>query len=79
MIYAAIRIEQNMSEGIPVFDGTNVPVHLLFEYFENGKNMQQFLSEHPTVTTKMVLDVLHMAKLAMTTERILQENFQGEI
>lgn len=65
-------------EGVPVFNGTNVPVHSLFEYFEEGKNISQFLSDHPTVTTQMVTDVINMAKLAMTTERILQENFEGE-
>jgi uncharacterized protein (DUF433 family) len=78
MVYAAIKIEQKTLEGVPVFNGTAVPVHVLFEYIESGKNMQQFLSDHPTVTTKMAVDVIHMAKLAMTTERILQENFQGE-
>jgi uncharacterized protein (DUF433 family) len=78
MVYAAILIEQKTMNGVPVFNGTSVPVHVLFEYVEKGKNMQQFLSDHPTVTTKMAVDVLHMAKLAMTTERILQENFQGE-
>ena len=78
MVYNAIRIDQKTMSGIPVFNGTNVPVHALFEYFEGGKHIQQFLNDHPTVTTQMATDVINMAKLAMTTERILQENFQGE-
>jgi uncharacterized protein (DUF433 family) len=75
MIYGAITIEQKTMDGIPVIRETNVPVHILFEYLEEGKTLERFLEDHPDVSKTNAQEVLQMAKYIVTTERILQENF----
>jgi uncharacterized protein (DUF433 family) len=75
MIYGAITIEQKTMDGIPVIRETHVPVHVLFEYLEEGKPLERFLEDHPDVSKTNAQEVLQMAKYIVTTERILQENF----
>jgi uncharacterized protein (DUF433 family) len=75
MIYGAITIEQKTMDGVPVIRESNVPVHTLFEYLEDGKTLEQFLKNYPDVRKSNALEVLQMAKYILTTERILQENF----
>jgi uncharacterized protein (DUF433 family) len=75
MIYGAITIEQKTMDGIPVIRETNVPVHVLFEYLEEGKTLERFLEDYPDVNKTNAQEILQMAKYILTTERILQENF----
>ena len=57
------------------FQGTDVPVKAFFEYLEDEKSMAKFLNDYPAVNKKDALEVLQMAKLALSNERILKENF----
>jgi uncharacterized protein (DUF433 family) len=77
MNYGAIRIDQDLMHGKPVFQGTNIPVQTLFEYFEDGKSLERFLADYPAVNMKDAVEVIQMAKRAITTERILKENFNA--
>jgi uncharacterized protein (DUF433 family) len=52
-----------------------VPVKAFFEYLEDEKSMAKFLNDYPAVNKKDALEVLQMAKLALSNERILKENF----
>ena len=48
--------------GAPVFAGTRVPVHALFEYLGAGDTLDQFLEQFPTVTRAQALAVLERAR-----------------
>lgn len=51
--------------GTPVFAGTRVPLHTLFDFLEVGYPIDQFLEEFPGVTRAHVIAVLEQAKLAL--------------
>ncbi|HEX8564893.1 MAG TPA: DUF433 domain-containing protein [Pyrinomonadaceae bacterium] len=46
--------------GVPVFQGTRVPIRNLFECLEVGENLDEFLDQYPTVTREQVLGVLEL-------------------
>ena len=51
--------------GTPVFKGTRVPVKSLIDYLEAGDNLDDFLSDFPTVTREQALQALELAKEAL--------------
>ncbi|HEU5147295.1 MAG TPA: DUF433 domain-containing protein [Chryseosolibacter sp.] len=73
MIYGPISIEDGDMKGTPLFSGTDVPVKAFFEYLEAEKSVQKFLNDYPAVNRKDVIELLQMAKQAMTSERVLKE------
>ncbi len=75
MLYGQISIDLEIMSGAPVFAGTRVPIQNLFDYLENGEDLDEFLDDFPSVTKETVLAVLEMAKLSITTEKVLHENF----
>jgi uncharacterized protein (DUF433 family) len=77
MEYGAISIDHEAALGKPVFKGTSITIQTLFEYLEDGKSLERFLDDYPAVNKKDAVEVLQMAKLAITTEKILKENFTG--
>ena len=48
--------------GTPVFAGTRVPVQSLLDYLEEGKSIEDFLSDFPTVKKEQVLKMLKAVK-----------------
>jgi len=48
--------------GIPVFQGTRVPVQTLLDYLEADDSIETFLDDFPTVTHEQVVAVLEVAK-----------------
>lgn len=72
MKYGPISIDDDHMKGAPLFDGTDVPVKAFFEYLEGERSVERFLSDYPSVNRKDVIEVLQMAKLALTDERILK-------
>ncbi len=75
MNYGPISIENGHMKGTPLFQGTDVPVKAFFEYLEAEKSVQKFLSDYPAVNRKDVIELLQMAKQAMTNERMLRDFF----
>jgi len=75
MKYGVISFDGTTVNGSPVFDGTKIPVQALFEYLEDGKTLEKFLNDYPAVNKKCALEVLQLAKLAVTNEKILSENY----
>lgn len=75
MIYGAISVDAGTLNGKPVFKDTEVPVQAFFEYLEAGKSMDKFLNDYPAVNQKDAVEVLQMAKVAVTSEKILSNNF----
>lgn len=73
MKYGPISIERDHMKGAPLFHGTDVPVKAFFEYLEGERSVERFLNDYPSVNRKDVVEVLQMAKLALTDERILKE------
>jgi uncharacterized protein (DUF433 family) len=78
MKYGPISIEDGDMKGAPLFHGTDVPIKAFFEYLEAEKSVQKFLNDYPSVNRKDVLELLQMAKQALTTEKILKENFSSD-
>ena len=47
--------------GLPVFRGTRVPVHNLFDYLEAGDSLERFLEQFPSVTREQAVSALEEA------------------
>jgi uncharacterized protein (DUF433 family) len=45
----AITRDLETMHGVPVFQGTRVPVQTLFDYLEGGETLEDFLAGFPTV------------------------------
>ena len=48
--------------GTPVFVGTRVQVQSLFDYFEGGETLDEFLLQFPSVKREQALAALEMAR-----------------
>ena len=77
MKYGPITIDRERMNGTPLFEGTDVPVKAFFEYLEDERSVKKFLDDYPTVNRKDISELLQMAKLALTNEQILKENFSS--
>ena len=77
MKYGPITIDSERMKGTPLFEGTDVPVKAFFEYLEDQKSVQKFLDDYPSVNRKDINELLQMAKLALTNEKVLRENFSS--
>ena len=75
MLYGQVSIDPDIMSGTPVFAGTRVPVQNLFDYIEGGDDLSEFLDDFPSVTKEAAVAVLEMAKLSLTSEKLLHENF----
>jgi uncharacterized protein (DUF433 family) len=63
-----IQRSENILGGTPVFAGTRVPVKTLFDYLEEGENLDEFLDDFPAVSKKQAIDVLEKMKEALLTQ-----------
>ena len=52
----------DVMSGVPVFEGTRVPVHTLVEYLQAGDTIDEFLAGFPTVSREQVLAFLLRAE-----------------
>jgi uncharacterized protein (DUF433 family) len=77
MKYGPISMENGNMKGAPLFHGTDVPVKAFFEYLEAEKSVDKFLNDYPAVNKKDVIEILQMAKLALTNENILKQIFSA--
>jgi uncharacterized protein (DUF433 family) len=75
MKYGPVSIEEGEMKGTPLFDGTDVPVKAFFEYLEDEKSVSKFLNDYPAVNKKDAIEVLQIAKVALTNEKFLKEHF----
>jgi uncharacterized protein (DUF433 family) len=53
-----ITTDPEVMSGTPVFAGTRVPARTLFDYLEEGHNLDEFLDDFPTVTREQARAVL---------------------
>ncbi len=57
-----IQRSRNILGGTPVFARTRVPVRALIDYFEDGKSLDEFLNDFPTVNRNQATAVLEALK-----------------
>jgi uncharacterized protein (DUF433 family) len=60
-----IQIDPDVLSGTPVFAGTRVPVQTLLEHLEQGRSLDEFLHDFPTVTKEQAVAALEEAKDAL--------------
>ena len=65
MTQALITESSLLLGGIPVFTGTRVPVHALWEYLAAGESLDAFLSDFPTVSRQTALMLLQQAEASL--------------
>jgi uncharacterized protein (DUF433 family) len=53
-----ISSDPELMSGMPVFAGTRVPARALFDYLEEGHNLDEFLDDFPTVARQKAQGVL---------------------
>ncbi|HHL52555.1 MAG TPA: DUF433 domain-containing protein [Flammeovirgaceae bacterium] len=63
-----INIDPDILSGTPVFEGTRVPVEILFDHLETGLTIDDFLKENPTIKKSQVIRVLEMESLKTVRE-----------
>ena len=61
----AIHRSPEILGGTPVFLGTRVPVQALIDYLEEGRSLDEFLEDFPTVSRQQATDVLEDLKKAL--------------
>ena len=54
--------DPNILGGAPVFRNTRVPFQALIDYLEGGQNLNEFLSDFPTVSREAAIGALEEAK-----------------
>ena len=69
----AININKDILSGTPVFNGTRIPVAILFDYLEDNK-LDEFLDNYPTVTKDQVSQVIKIAGKMVSNGSALNEN-----
>lgn len=62
MKHRACHSDPEIMHGEVVFTGTRVPVKSLFDYLEDGYDLDEFLESFPTVRRKQCVTVLEDAK-----------------
>ena len=63
-----IVIDPEIMGGTPVFNGTRVPVRILFEHLEAGDPLDVFLDDFPTVSRELAVAVLEEARSAVAPD-----------
>jgi uncharacterized protein (DUF433 family) len=59
--------------GTPVFNGTRVPISILFDYLEDNQ-MNEFLENYPSVSKEQVLKVIKIASEIFSHKELVNEN-----
>ena len=67
-----INIDPEIMSGLPVFRGSRVPVHTLFDWLET-ETLDEFLENFPSVSREQAIQVLKLAEKFVTSEQLLNE------
>jgi uncharacterized protein (DUF433 family) len=62
-----VEIDPEKLGGTPVFHGTRVPIKNLFDSWEGGESLDEFLDQFPTVTREQAVAVLEELKERLLT------------
>ena len=69
-----ISINPDVLSGMPVFNGTRVPIKNLFDYLETGHTLETFLDEFPSVKKEQAIALLELAENVLSSEKFNNEN-----
>lgn len=67
-----VNIDSEILSGTPVFNGTRVPVHSLFDWLET-ESLDEFLENFPSVSRSQAVRVLKLAEKFVTNKAFLNE------
>lgn len=56
-----INIDPEILSGTPVFNGTRIPVKILFDYVKAGESLDDFLENYPSISKELMEKVLNLA------------------
>lgn len=65
MLGGMITKDKQLLGGTPVFSGTRVPVHALWEYLSAGEPLDVFLADFPSVSKAQALLILQTAETSL--------------
>jgi uncharacterized protein (DUF433 family) len=65
-----INIDKEIMSGVPVFEGTRVPVSALIDNLEAGVSLDEFLENFPTVEREQAIRVLEYFKSTLADIKI---------
>jgi len=60
--------DPNILGGTPVFTGTRVPIDTLLVYLRNGKRIEDFRDDFPTVSREQAETLLKLAEQELLSE-----------
>ena len=70
MIYSkVIHRSKYVLGGTPVFSGTRVPAQALIDYLEEGKTLDDFLEDFPSVNRKQAMHILEAFRKELLGEK----------
>ena len=72
MVQKPVNINPEIMSGTPVFNGTRVPVHSLFDWLET-ESLEDFLENFPSVSRAQATELLKLAEKFVTNQRFLDE------
>jgi uncharacterized protein (DUF433 family) len=59
---SVIQADAEILGGTPVFVGTRVPVHALFDYLQAGHPLAEFRDDFPSVRKEVAIAALQLAR-----------------
>lgn len=74
-----ISIKPDVLSGMPVFNGTRVPIKNLFDYLETGHTLETFLEEFPSVKKEQATALLELAENVLSSNAIIYENIDRRV
>jgi len=61
ILHKYVTTSDDILGGTPVFKSTRVPVKILFDYLQEGENLQDFLENYPTVKKVAAKKILELS------------------
>ena len=65
-ILCIVHSDPDIMGGVPVFQGTRVPLRNLIDYVEGGHSLDEFLDSFPTVSREQAVAALDAAYNALS-------------
>jgi uncharacterized protein (DUF433 family) len=60
-----VHSDPEILDGTPVFAGTRVPAHILFDCLKAGDSLERFLEQFPTVSREHAQALIELARDAL--------------